>query len=185
MGTILLIISDTHIDTVLVVEIRRAETRVQLVAHFLQPPHARQQLSLVLKNVRITNRNRAGRSGTHLVAANRQQNRLLRYAEAGAHHGLQVRLVPILPETRHLSGRRHLDAEHEVGAGQARERELRHLDAHPSAAAEDVDPLDVLADDDSRRHGDKVVVQRLGDEWKGAGDSDVAFDHLQVVVLAD
>lgn len=43
----------------------------------------------------------------------------------------------------------------------------------------------MLPHNDLSRHSNKVHTQGLGYEGEGAGDSDVALDHLQLVILAE
>jgi hypothetical protein len=58
-----------------------------------------------------------------------EQHALLRDAEAGGDEGLEQRLVEVVAEAAHLARGGHLDAERGVGAGEAREGELRGLHA--------------------------------------------------------
>ena len=66
------------------------------------------------------------------------------------------------------------------------EGELGDLDPDPAlAAVQDLDGLDLVADDDVGGGRDEVESERLGDKGEGARDAQVALDHLQVVVLGD
>ena len=68
---------------------------------------------------------------------------------------------------------------------QPREGELRNLDADLAVPVEDVDRVNVVADDHVGRGGNEVVSERLGHKGEGAGDSEVAFNYLELVVLGD
>ena len=78
----------------------RAETAVQFVAQLMEESDAGKDLDLVLE------------------AADREEDVLLGDLEPGGHHGLEVRLVTVLPEARNLPRRGHLHAQLHVGAGQ-------------------------------------------------------------------
>lgn len=58
-----------------------------------------------------------------------------------------------------------------------------HLDAHNPLPSHEAHRLHFLPHDDLRRQSNEVHAEGLGHEREGAGDADVALDHLQLVVL--
>lgn len=149
---------------------------------------------------------------SYFVAADGEQDVLFRDLEASGEHGLEVRFVSVLPKTGHFSGAGHLHPEHHVGSGQPGEGELRnledgrystngetqrrevkaeptvlvlssHLHSHNPFSTHETDRLHFNSHDGLRCQGNKVDSQRLGYKREGAGNSDVAFNHLQLVIL--
>lgn len=66
---------------------------------------------------------------------------------------------------------------------QTREGELRDFNPHFIGTAKDVDGFHSLSDNDTRGHGDKIVIQRLRDEWERARYSQIALNDPQFIVL--
>jgi len=189
---------------------------------------------------------------TNLVAANGDENVLLWNLEAGGHLCLQVSLVSVLTETRHLARTRHLHAQQHVCTRQAGKRKHRHLykqtsiifykylglqfikrwgnqpdleksfrnirslikraqwddfngiyntkytkmmtdcdykAANPYLAGnaatpvQHIDRLHTLPHDNPGCHGDEVMVKCLGDEREGPRHTNIALNHLELVVL--
>lgn len=60
-----------------------------------------------------------------------------------------------------------------------------YLDSYNPFSSHQANRLHLLTHNSLSRHGNKVHAERLGYEGEGAGDSDVALDHLQLVVLAE
>lgn len=58
-----------------------------------------------------------------------------------------------------------------------------HLDSHDALSLHEADVLHLLPHDGLGCHGNQVHTQGLGHEREGAGDSDVALDDLQLVIL--
>ena len=98
-------------------------------------------------------------------------------------HGLEQGLVEVVAYAAHLAGRGHVHAQHGVRLAQARERELRALDAHV-VQLEGVQPhrLRMLAEHAAGRQVDEVDLEHLGYEGEAAGRTEVALDDLDVVV---
>lgn len=65
----------------------------------------------------------------YLIAADGEQDVLLRDLKARGEHGFEVSLVAVLPKTGHLSGAGHLHPQHHISSSQAREGKLWDLRA--------------------------------------------------------
>ena len=79
----------------------------------------------------------------HLECSDAEQDSLPGHAEAGTKHRLEVRLVTVLPETRHLASRRHLHAESHVRACSQRVTEsgVRNRESGVTHATSPVDAI--------------------------------------------
>ena len=121
-----------------------------------------------------------------LLAADRQQDVLLRQGEPGREDGLEEGLVDVLAQAGDLAGRGHLDAQVRVGALEPGEGELRRLDADVvevegrSCRCGRAGPC--MAADGQL---DEVRPGHLGDERERARGPQVALDDLDGVVLGD
>ena len=60
---------------------------------------------------------------------------------------------------------------------------LSHLNSDNPFSSHQANRLHLLTHDGLSCQGNKVDTQSLGYEGEGAGDSDVALDHLQLVIL--
>lgn len=58
-----------------------------------------------------------------------------------------------------------------------------YLDSNNPFSFHEANMFNLLPHDGLSRHGNEVQTQSLGDEGEGAGDPDVALDHLQLVIL--
>ena len=121
-----------------------------------------------------------------LVAADREQDILLRQDDTRRNQRLKVSLVLVPPETSHLSCRRHLDAQDRVGTRETAEAELRHLNTDIVGRQGHMRVrFDWHTEHDLRRHLNRVDPSDLRDERERTSRAQVALDDLDLVVLCN
>ena len=108
------------------------------------------------------------------------------HAEAHGEERLEDGLVGVVAEASYLACRRHIDAEDGVGAAEAREAELRGLDADVvEVEGALVGLVDVFAEHDACGEVDKVDFEHFRHEGEATRGTQVALDHLDIVVLGE
>ncbi|KAK1256316.1 hypothetical protein MKX07_008575 [Trichoderma sp. CBMAI-0711] len=155
-------------NAVLLQEVGGTGRSKQLVANLLQLLHRGQHLLLVL------------------VRTNGQQNVLLGDLEPGGQQSLEVGLVLVDTKASDFTSRSHLNTENRIGARQARETELGHLDTN--AIGRNIRRrvlLEGLAHDGLGSHLNQVHAHGLGHKGERAGSAHVALNDLDVVVLGN
>ena len=115
--------------------------------------------------------------------ARRNQHRMLRNPVSDGEHGLEQGLVEIVAYAAHLAGGCHVHSEYGVGVAQARERELRALDAHIFELERiNLHRFGMLAEHAAGGKVYEINLQHLRYEGEAARRAQVAFDDLDVVV---
>ena len=116
----------------------------------------------------------------------RKENLLRRNRISYRKNRLQERLVEIVTDTSHLTGRRHIHAQHRVSLLKTCKRELRWLHTYVIQVERTLlRSCRMLAEHNLRSEFYEVNLQHLRHEWKTTWSTQVALYDLNLVLLSE